>query len=190
MVGSSVKSSRAPSSKAASTSRPFQYRRPWNCFFPTVVLFLLLNYLSFGTEVNAAGDGLVLPSYVQAAAVKRKEALEALASGQPGARPAPFHFFLFIEQDVMGAMFYLGRLLFRGMRGIQGVCIGAWIIHAFEVGACLRVCLAHRAPILTTLRYVVATALSGFAQLMPLFAEQKEHMMRTQKGHTRKEVSR
>lgn len=153
---------------SATHQRRLPYRRPLPVFLPVVLLFVLLNYLAFGEELDATGEHLVLPAYVHGLVTRHfVERMEA-ATGDAPEQPLPFNVFLFFEEKVMGSLFQLGRLCFRSHFGVQIVTVGAWLIHAFELGVCFRICWSCNAAPLVALRYMLCTAVAGFAQLSPL----------------------
>lgn len=150
------------------------YDRPWAVFVPTVIAFGLLNYLACCTRVNAEGTDLVLPPYAQRAADYRTTALANGETTLPASVMAP----LLFEETCMGLLFRMGSRLFGGMNGIQMLLVVVWFIHFFELGMCVRICVACRATPWTTLRYAFCTITAGFAQLIPLMHARQAYLAR------------
>ncbi|KAK7200105.1 hypothetical protein NESM_000060400 [Novymonas esmeraldas] len=178
MVSESGRTSdRGPAAAAAaalqstSTTARLPYRRPLRIFIPTVMLFVLMNYLAFNTEVDESGTTLVLPEYVREPAMQRyRQRSEAATTSSAAAslRPLPFHAALFFEETVMGTLFQVGRVVFRSHTGIQIACVIAWFAHFFELGVCFRICWSCNASLPVTLRYLFCVAVGGITQLSPL----------------------
>jgi hypothetical protein len=153
--------------KAAVHRFHLEYRRPWMIFYPTAVAFLLLNYLAFCTTADEAGTSRVLPDYIASYAASRAYMREAAASGTAPSESAALNALLWFEENVMGFLFQLGVRLFRSLFGIQAVCVGAWLVHFFELGMSSRICFSCNATAGTTALYMLCTTLAGFAQLVP-----------------------
>ncbi|KPI89029.1 hypothetical protein ABL78_1842 [Leptomonas seymouri] len=171
---------RSGGAAAAKRSR-LEYRRPWIVFYPTAVLFLLLNYLAFWTKTNETGTERLLPDYVASYAASRVYMREAAATGKSPSESVVFNTILFFEEDVMNFFFQLGLRWFRSLFGIQVVCVGAWLIHLFELGMCARICFSCSATLCTTALYVLCTTLAGFAQLVPLISARDAWLAKVKK---------
>lgn len=177
-TSSSPSSATATATAAAAAKPRLPYRRPWPAYVPTVIAFVLLHYLALCTEVNEAGDGLVPSLYVSAVLENYEAGLLRDYNNGIDVRNAtmPFDPVVFFEQSIMGPLYTLGCKLFGSMDGIRMVLVGAWIIHLFELGVCVRICTECRAGPFTFLRYCFCTASSGFAQLMPLMKARDEYV--------------
>ncbi|KPA78244.1 hypothetical protein ABB37_06398 [Leptomonas pyrrhocoris] len=151
--------------RAVAPRHRLEYRRPWNIFYPVAAMFLLLNYLAFGTTTDESGTTRLLPEYV--------------AAGKASSRSAIFTALLFFEERVMGFLFQLGLRWFQSLFGIQVVCIVGWLIHFFELGMCTRICISCNATPGTTALYMLCTTMAGFAQLVPLTAARNAWVSKT-----------
>lgn len=163
--------SKKTEASAGTARRPrLAYHAPLTMFYPTALLFILVNYLAFGTTTDESGTERLLPPYLASYATSRDYMREAAASGTSPTESLVLNALLFFEEYVMGFLFNFGTHIFQSLFGIQVVCIVAWMIHLFEMGMCSRICVACNATLPVAALYMLCTSLGGFAQLVPLTA--------------------
>lgn len=180
MPASNPQRNKAPASPAAEEAKKaaakrfrLEYRRPWLIFYPAAASFIVLNYLAFCTTTDEAGTTRLLPGYIVSYAETR---------GTTSFESVMCNVLLFFEEKVMGSLYQLGVLLFRSLFGIQMVCVGAWLIHFFEIGMCARICFSCNATAGTTALSLLCTTLAGFAQLVPLTSSRDAWVAKVKKA--------
>ncbi|EPY24709.1 hypothetical protein STCU_05921 [Strigomonas culicis] len=148
--------------RASGPLRHLPYYAPFNVYFPTVLIFALLHYATFATTPDPAHPRKLLPP----AYLRRLEA--AYGDGSGNALGSVLYLLAdFFERTVVQHYYILGDVIF-GAQNVVWVVVGAWFIHLFELGMCVRICAACRARPWHTLLYMFCTATGGFAQLAPL----------------------
>ncbi|KAH9597677.1 hypothetical protein LSM04_007064 [Trypanosoma melophagium] len=147
------------------------YRKPWLVFLPTCIAFLLLNYLAWGTTVNADGTDLLPSPTVLALRAER----ELSGYNNNNNNNNAFSLRLFLEDDLLRHLFYISRY-FGGMDAVRVIWLLACLIHCAELGIAVRVCAACRAVPLVWALYLILTALGGVSQLAPLLAARDAYM--------------
>ncbi|EAN77558.1 hypothetical protein, conserved [Trypanosoma brucei brucei TREU927] len=154
-------------------AKGLSYRRPWATFVPTLICFLLLNYLAFGTTVDEEGTDLVVPSGLGDNNTSSLSKLQLL-----------------FEDRLMRSLFRVGLFMFREMKVIQLVAVLAFVIHCGEAGLAAGICIRCKADRRTFGLYTVLTLLGGATQLGPLFEAEKDYLKDTTNITTKDDVSK